>query len=321
MEAPKPTREDNLINIEKEIKSQQGNNYILKIYYNDNNFCIQVEKKGKIFDSIFVQKLSITQIQENQYFKLFSSPKEILEELKERIELKNPILNECQNNIIALIIFLPISKFKQIEFTLLKHNNKLKENREYLESIIEKFCEEIESLKKENIQLKEENKQIKLRLENIEKKIDKEIILKKYNNFRWINKEVIIVKNSEFLPDFTPDIILGKSIQNSYALSSGNRNHFIEFAFIKTYFLKSIRISVANYECSLKTFMIETKEQNGTFNNIGTFIRSQYKDNSSFQEFEIIKECNGIKLILIDNWGSVGGNYILISKLDFLVSD
>ena len=67
--------------------------------------------------------------------------------------------------------------------------------------------------------------------------------------------------------------------------------------------------------------MIETKEQNGTFNNIGIFIRSKYKDNSSFQEFEINKECNGIKLILINNQGSGGGNYILISKLDFLVSD
>ena len=88
-------------------------------------------KKRKNF-LLYFWKLSITQIQENQYFKLFSSPKEILEELKERIELKNPILNECQNNIITLIIFLPISKFKQIELTLLKQNNKLKENIEYL---------------------------------------------------------------------------------------------------------------------------------------------------------------------------------------------
>ena len=144
MEAPKPTPQENLISIEKEIKSEQGNNFILKIYYSDCYFWIRVEKKGKIFNDIFTVKLSITQIQENQYFKLFTTPKEILEELKERIESKNPILNEYQNNI-NLIILLPISKFKQIEFNLLKenNNNNITENSNTLKSIIEKLFEQI----------------------------------------------------------------------------------------------------------------------------------------------------------------------------------
>ena len=47
MEAPKPTPQENLISIEKEIKSEQGNNFILKIYYSDCYFWIRVEKKEK----------------------------------------------------------------------------------------------------------------------------------------------------------------------------------------------------------------------------------------------------------------------------------
>ena len=160
MEAPKPTPQENLISIEKEIKSEQGNNFILKIYYSDCYFWIRVEKKGKIFNDIFTVKLSITQIQENQYFKFFTTPKEILEELKERIESKNPILNEYQNNI-NLIILLPISKFKQIEFNLLKEdNNNITENSNNLKSIIEKLFEKRKSRNKKR---KSRNKKRKSR--------------------------------------------------------------------------------------------------------------------------------------------------------------
>ncbi len=109
MEAPKPkTPEEILITVEKELKSEQGNNFQLRISYNEFKFCIQIEKKGKIFNDSFIKKLSFNEIQENQYFKLFSSPKEILEELKDRIESKSPILNECEKNTINLIIFIPI---------------------------------------------------------------------------------------------------------------------------------------------------------------------------------------------------------------------
>ena len=344
MEAPKPTPQENLISIEKEIKSEQGNNFILKIYYSDCYFWIRVEKKGKIFNNIFTVKLSITQIQENQYFKFFTTPKEILEELKERIESKNPILNEYQNNI-NLIILLPISKFKQVEFNLLKEdNNNITENSNNLKFIIEKLFEQIEELKKENKEIKKENQEIKkenqeIKKENQEikkeiqeiKEKNKEIEMKlqetekksliRKDNFHWINEEVNIINHSKFRPIHTPDIMLGKNNTYEYSLTDGNRNHFIEFSFIKTYFLKSIRIKVANYQCSLKTFSIETIDENKNRNNIGTYFRSKYQDNSGFQEFKINQICKGIKLNLIDNWGSEGGNFILISKIDFYVSD
>ena len=143
----------------------------------------------------------------------------------------------------------------------------------------------------------------------------------KKNNFNWINDEVDIVDSSSYISGFSPDIILGKSNSGPYLCTKGNRNHFIEFSFKNIYYLKSIRISVDDYECSLKNFKVETISTNGERNNIGTFKRSRYKDNTGFEEFQINKEWKGVKLYLIDNWGPEGGDYILIKRLDFNVSD
>ena len=85
--------------------------------------------------------------------------------------------------------------------------------------------------------------------------------------------------------------------------------------------MKAIRISVYNFECSLKNFTIEIISPNGDRFNIGKFTRSKYRDNTGFEEFQINKECKGIKLYLIDNWGEGGGNHILISRIDFNVSE
>ena len=129
-----------------------------------------------------------------------------------------------------------------------------------------------------------------------------------------------IVDNSKFYSNFTPDVMIGKKL-NDYSLTDGNRNHYVEFSFKNIYLLKKIRILVADFDCTLKDFKIEVVSPNGERIKLGTFTRSKYKDNPGFEEFEINKECKGIKLYLIDNWGKTGGNYILIKKLDFYVSD
>ena len=144
---------------------------------------------------------------------------------------------------------------------------------------------------------------------------------KNFNNFHWINNEVNVVSYSKFYLDFHPDIMIGKNKAYSYSLTDGNKNHFVEFSFIKQYFLKSIRIKVTKDECSLKTFEIELIDEKGEKKNIGTFIRKKFSEIRDFQEFDINEECKGIKLYLIDNWGKQGGNYILIKSIDFNVSD
>ena len=350
------TPKEIFIDIKKDIKSEQGNNYTLKINYKEDKFCIYLEKKGIIFSDIFSNKYTISQIQENNYFKLFSSPQELLEEFKDRIESKTPVVNECQNNFIILTIFLPTSKYKKIEFNLIQDKNNINLNSQELKSVFEKMQIEFEELKKENKKIIEENKEIKeenkrileenkeikeeikrileenkgikehniqieKKMEEIENKIKNKSALKK-NNFRWINKEVNIVNNSKFDEDFTPDIMLGNK-RYEYALTAGNRNHFVEFSFNKLYYLKSLRIKVTKDECSLKTFKVEIISSNDNRNIIGEFIRNRRYSNQDeeYQEFAIDRECKGIKLYLIDNWGMGGGNYILISKIDFYVSD
>ena len=131
------TQQEIFIDIKKDIKSEQGNDYSLLINFKENKINISLEKKGNIFNDIFSNKYTISQIQENNYFKMFSSPQEILEEFKERIESKTPVVNECQNNIINLIIFLPTTKYKKIEFNLNQDKNNINLNSQELKNIIE----------------------------------------------------------------------------------------------------------------------------------------------------------------------------------------
>lgn len=314
MEAPKPI---SYYFIKKELISEQGQRCTLQISFTNNKFEFIVEKKGKMFNDRFKKEYSLNQIQENKYFILFEKPEEILEELSQKIDSKNPILTEKENNSMNLIIFLQNSKFKQAEFNLIKENFEINKNSEDFKSIIEKLYDSIEELKKENKEIKLQNEKLEKRITQIESSFSN---YKKYN-FHWINDEVDIIDNSKFYQDFSPDIMLGKNKSEPYSLTDGNRNHFVEFSFKNIYYLKSIRISVDDYECSLRNFKIEIKSPNDEKINLGDFTRSKYKDNKGFEEFQINRECKGLKLYLIDNWGSGGGNFILIKRIDFNVSD
>ena len=337
MEAPKPI---SYSFIKKELTSEQGQRCTLQISFTNHKFEFIVDKKGKMFNDRFKKEYSLNQIQENKYFILFEKPEEILEELSQKIDLKNPILTEKENNSMNLIIFLQNSKFKQAEFNLIKENFEINKNSEDFKSIIEKLYDSIEELKKENKEIKLQNEKsnnsinelkneinsLKLQNENLVKRLTQienksnKVTLKK-NNFHWINDEVDIIDNSKFTQLHPPNIMLGKNKSEPYSLTEGNRNHFVEFSFKNIYYLKSIRISVDNYECSLRNFKIEIKSPKGEKINLGDFTRSKYKDNTGFEEFQINRECKGLKLYLIDNWGSGGGNFILIKRIDFNVSD
>ena len=314
MEAPKPI---NYSLIKKEITSEEGQKYSLKISYTNNKFEFFAEKNGNLFKDKFRNEYSLSQIQsENKYFKIFDTPEEILEELNQKIDLKVPILRESENNSLNLIIFLQNSKFSKAEFRLIKENFELNNNQEDFKSALEKLNETVEELKKENKELKLQNEKFQKRLDEIESKL----VSNKKRDFHWINSSVNIVNNSTFDSGFPPDIMIGKQ-SGDYSLTEGNRNHYIEFSFNNIYFLKSIRISVADYDCSLKNFTVEIIPQNWDKYELGKFTRSRYRDNTGFEEFPINKECKGIKLYLIDNWGEKGGNYILIKRIDFNVSE
>ena len=85
MEAPKPI---NFSLIKKEITSEQGNKCSLQISYINDKFEFIIEKMGKIFKDRFKLNLTMSQIQENKYFKLFENSQEIIEEFNEKMNSK-----------------------------------------------------------------------------------------------------------------------------------------------------------------------------------------------------------------------------------------
>ena len=78
-----------------------------------------------------------------------------------------------------------------------------------------------------------------------------------------------------------------------------------------------------NYDYTLKDFKVSFLNDNGEWELIGQFQRVRFRDNSYFQEFNFNKliECKIIKLDLINVWGSDGGNYILIKRINFYIAD
>ena len=326
MEAPAP-KPINFSFLKKELTSEQGHKCSLEISYINDKFVFIIEKLGKFIKDKFRKEYTMSQMQENNYFKMFESPKEIIEELNEKIITKTPILTETENNSINLIIFLQNSKFRQVEFCLTKENLELKKDSEDLKSIIDILYNSVEQLKISNEELRKENKEIKLKLQQLEKKslengtTKPKDIPKKISDFFWINNEVEIVNSSIFCPKYPAETMLGKTNAN-YSLTDGDKNHYVEFSFKKNYFLKMIRISVdKQYECNLKNFRIEVISPEGERINLGIFQRSRYEDNSGFEKFEINQICKKLKLYMIDNWGAFGGNYILIKRIDFLVTN
>jgi hypothetical protein len=151
-------------------------------------------------------------------------------------------------------------------------------------------------------------------------KLSNQMKLIKYKNLKWINKEVNIIESSPCHEGFDPDILLEKK-NGEYYLSEGIKNNYIIFDLLKKYYLKDIKISVHDYECSLKNFVVSYLDENKKWVIVKKFLKNAYNKNEIYQNFEINVECQKIKLDLIDNWGKGGGNYILIKRIWFNVGE
>ena len=73
-----------------------------------------------MYNDYYRNEYEIKQIQENKYFKAFSTPQEKLKELKNRIDSEMPLIKGSNNNLINLSIFLPSKENKKIKFNLFK---------------------------------------------------------------------------------------------------------------------------------------------------------------------------------------------------------
>ena len=85
--------------------------------------------------------------------------------------------------------------------------------------------------------------------------------------------------------------------------------------------MKNIKIGVDNYDCSIKNFKVEIKNEIGKWEDAGNFVCAHYKINPNIQEFNINKETQFVRINFIDNWGTQSGNFILVKILCFEVGD
>lgn len=142
-----------------------------------------------------------------------------------------------------------------------------------------------------------------------------------YTNLRTINKEVKILEHSKDYPAHPIEVMLGKNNSVEYTLFDGMNNHFLILDLGEYYFLKKIKILVDNFDCSLKNFKVQIKNEIGKWEEAGSFICAQFKLNPNIQEFSINKETQFVRIDLLDNWGVQSGNFILIKLLSFEIGD
>lgn len=140
-------------------------------------------------------------------------------------------------------------------------------------------------------------------------------------DFKIISEEVKVIKNSKTYDNYSTEILFGRSSIQFYCLFDGTKNHFLELDLGKYYYLKTIKMKVDNFECINKNFKVSIKNQNGLWEKSKEYLSQKYNSNIEFQDFEIGKETQYIRLDFYDNWGSVGGNYIIIKRLKFEVGD
>ena len=149
-----PRKEEKKIiyNSQTIVKSNKNNNYLIFFDVESDFLLIQARKKDDYFNKTFSNKFTLEKIRENKYFSLFVGLKEIYDEIKEIIKIKEMKIIE-EENILILSISLPNIKTKEIIFEL---NKEKKTVRDIFNEISDMFTE----LKKEINELKSENREI-----------------------------------------------------------------------------------------------------------------------------------------------------------------
>ena len=142
-----------------------------------------------------------------------------------------------------------------------------------------------------------------------------------YKNFRVISNSVKVLEHSKEYPSHPLDIMFGRNNNAEFTLFDGVNNHFLVLDLGDYYFLKSIKIAVHNFDCSLKNFKVHIKNDILKWEDAGTFVCAQFNQNQNIQEFNINKETQYVRLDFIDNWGTQSGNFILIKFLGFEIGD
>ena len=168
----------------------------------------------------------------------------------------------------------------------------------------------------EMLDLSEEIKKLSIKVENLSNNMK----LSRYNNLHFISSQVKVINESITHDGYGTNILLGKE-NGPYFLTEGNKNHYIIFDLGKKYYLKGIKITLHDFECTLKNFKISVMDDNNNWKIVSSFICQPFNKEVNFQYFDIDVDTQKVKMDLIDNWGNGGGNYILIKRLYFEVGE
>ena len=240
--------------------------------------------------SLFIKSLNKTG---QSLIDFYSKIKKVLEEVKQEIEDSLSTINKKLDD---LRQSAPPGDFKNIFSFSYTEYEKI--------SIITEILKKTQELGDKLIELNME-----IKLQHV------------YTNFRIINQSVKVLEHSKEYPAHPLDIMLGKKSSAEYSLFDGANNHFIVIDLGEFVFLKNIKISVDNFDCSLKNFKVQTKNEIGKWEDVGNFVCAQYNINPNLQEFTINKETQFVKIEFIDNWGIQNGYFILIKVLCFEIGD
>ncbi len=132
-------------NKEIELKSDKNNLYKIIFTSNENNLIIQASSKNSLINEIFSNKFSIEKIRENKYLSICDNLKEVCNELESRINTKDMLIIEEENNLI-ISIALPSVKVKEIKFGLIKNTQNENEKINELTNIILELKNKINEL-------------------------------------------------------------------------------------------------------------------------------------------------------------------------------
>ena len=237
-------------------------------------------------------------------------------------------------------IYKNLTKNKSMSGNLEEIKSTLSEFKDKIEEILNKISSMIASINESNPS-SDDNDIFKLSYQEYERigdysklldsikdtgyKLNEFIIKKfgkKYKNYREINKEVNIIEHSKDHEIYNLNVMLGKK-QESFSLFKGSTNQYAIFDFKKKFFLKDILISVKQkYRCVLKNFSVSIKNNEGKWEEVGTFCCCDNNYEVEIQNFTIERETQLLKINFIDTWPHPGeSDSMIIKKLSFKVAD
>jgi len=136
----------------------------------------------------------------------------------------------------------------------------------------------------------------------------------------WLDGQVSVYSCSSQYDNssFPASNVLDRNKSYWLSLSGQTTNQWIIFDFSKPMQITKISVQLSNFECSLKDFYLEEGDDAMNWRYIKTFQTQNGTINQNEQFFEGFEiRARYVRIFCYSNWGSGGGDFILINKIRF----